>query len=96
MELAPVSPVERVRRWLTRVALAGSATLLIVGLAIYASSGASQAQNLFHMAFFLLVAVPLVSVAAVLLEEIRGRDWPFVGAALLVVALVTYAIVRKL
>ena len=49
----------------------------------------------FHRAralgFFVLVGMPILAVVAVLIEEIRGRDWTFVAVALVVLGLIGYS-----
>ena len=43
-----------------------------------------------------LLSLPVVNVIAILVEEIRRRDWSFVIAALLVLALLGFNVVRRL
>lgn len=94
MGVSGESAVERVRRWISRVAIAATLALLVTGLALYYGGAASLAMTCFRGAFIVLVAMPIVAVVAVLIEELRGRDWTFAGATLVVLGLLAYSIFR--
>ena len=88
------SAIERTRRWVSRVAIAATLGLLTAGLVLFETGSTDLSMTFFRGAFFVLVAMPIVAVVAVLIEEIRSRDWTFVGAALVVLGLIAYSIFR--
>ena len=88
------SAVERMRRWVSRAAIAATLALLTIGLALYHSGSPGSSMTLFRAAFVVLVAMPIVAVVVVLIEEVRRREWTFVGTALLVLGLIAYSILR--
>jgi hypothetical protein len=92
--MAPIR-IEALRRAVSRMAIVAIAVLLAIGLAL-AWMGSAGSGTALVPAMVLLLAVPVVNVSAVLLEEIHRRDWPFVVAAVLVLALVALGIVEKL
>ena len=94
MDVNGDSVIERTRQWVNRVAIAATLVLLTIGLALYYAGSADASMTCFRGVFFVLVAMPIVAVVAVLIEEIRGRDWTFVGAALIVLGLIAYSIFR--
>lgn len=96
MSGAALSGIERVRRGISRVSVVVAIALLCVGLAAAAQGSVGLSAALFQATFCLLLAMPVVNVLAVLLEEIRGRDWTFVAIALVVTALIAWSILRNL
>ena len=44
----------------------------------------------------LLIALPVVNVITVLIEEVRRKDWTFVALAIAVLALIAFTIASKL
>ena len=88
------SAVERTRRWVSRVAIAATLGLLTAGLVLFETGSTAASMSVFSGVFVVLVAMPIVGVVAVLIEEIRGRDWTFVGATVLVLGLLAYSIFR--
>ena len=86
--------IERTRRWVSRVAIAATLGLLTAGLVLFQTGSTGLSMMFFRGAFFVLVAMPIVAVVAVLIEEIRNRDWTFVAAALIVLALIAWNIPR--
>jgi hypothetical protein len=92
MELTSVSPVERVRRSFSVIAYIAVLGLLSAGLIVWWLNHTSAAGRLLQLGCGLLVAVPIVNLVAVMLEEVRGRDWGFVAAAAVVLAMVAYRV----
>ena len=88
------SAIERIRRWVSRVAIAATLGLLAAGLVLFETGSTDLSMTFFRGAFFVLVAMPIVAVVTVLIEEIRGGDWTFVGATLVVLGLIAYSIFR--
>ena len=91
----PNSRVERARLLISRAVLVASIGLLVVGVVLAEASHVASLPVL-EVACALLLAVPVLNAIAALLEEIGRRDWPFVGAVLLVLALVAYSVVERL
>jgi cytochrome bd-type quinol oxidase subunit 2 len=89
------SAVERARCWGSRAALISATILLIAGLFL-AQLQHSQYTRVLEWACALLLSVPILNAVAALLEEIGRREWPFVGAALLVLALVAFSVVQRM
>jgi cytochrome bd-type quinol oxidase subunit 2 len=90
----PDSPVERARSILSRTAVVVASVLLAVGVGMSEMHQPGYVGVL-ESACAILLAVPVLNAIAALLEEIGRRDWPFVWAALLVLALVAYSVVEK-
>lgn len=93
MDVRPDSAIERARRAISQVAIAAAIVLLVVGVLLFESGSAGASYAVFRVALVLLVAIPVVSVTTVLIEEIRGRDWPFVLAAVVVLGLIAYSVI---
>jgi hypothetical protein len=91
----PNSRVERARYVLSRASLVAAICLLVVGVGL-AEAGHAGSLRVLETACALLLTVPILNAIAALLEEIGRRDWPFVAAALLVLALVAYSVVERL
>jgi hypothetical protein len=92
MELTSVSPVERARRSISVIAYIAVLGLLAAGLIVWWLDHSSLAERLLQLGCGLLIAVPIVNLIAVMLEEVRGRDWGFVAAAAVVLAIVAYRV----
>ena len=88
------SAVERSRRWVSRVAIAATLALLTTGLVLFEIGSTGPSMTFFRGAFFVLVAMPIVAVMAVLIEEMRSRDWTFVGATFVVLGLIAYNVLK--
>ena len=91
----PNSRVERARFLMSRAILVAAIGLLVVGV-VLAEAGQPGSLRVLETACALLLAVPVLNAIAALLEEIGRRDWPFVGAVLLVLALVAYSVIERL
>ena len=83
----------------TRVALMATAASLAMGLTLsilVVGPAAPVAVALVWLGLAMLVAIPVLNVVDVLITEWRLKEWPFVGAAAAVLALLSYAIAIKL
>lgn len=92
----PDSLVERSRRVLSRTFLFAATGLLAGGLVMSPMVDRAVWVVILRTACAMLLAIQVFSVVAVLLEEFDRRDWPFVGAAAMVIALVCYSVIDKL
>jgi phenylpyruvate tautomerase PptA (4-oxalocrotonate tautomerase family) len=70
------------------VAFAGLAAGCLMDLA----RQEALAGHIFEVVFALLLALPVMNVVGVLIEEMRRRDWAFAGLAGVVLAVVGYRI----
>jgi hypothetical protein len=83
------SAVEQARCRISRAALVMAFILFVAGLTV-------AGTRVLESACALLLAVPILNFVAALLEEVGRREWPFVGAGLLVLALVAYSVVQRM
>ena len=90
----PNSWVEFVRCWISRAALVAATILLAIGVGL-TEWHQSGSVAVLETACAILLAVPILNAIAAVLEEIGRRDWPFVGAGLLVLSLVAYSVLEK-
>lgn len=88
------SAIWRARRALSRAALASAAFLLLGGIAL-ALAGHAASPRVLGVACGLLVSIPILNVAAVLGVEIQRREWRFVAATSVVIALLAYAVLTR-
>ena len=84
------SAVERIRRMLSRAGLVVIVALLVLGLVAEVTGNVETGVRLLVAAFVMLVTMPVLNVAAVLIEEIERREWLFVLCALVVLALIAW------
>lgn len=88
--------MERLRQQLGRAAYQG----VVAGLAggIFFHLLRQQAASVFILASTcgLLIALPVVNVVAVFVDEMRRRDWGFTLLAAGVLALLVYTVVARL
>ena len=91
----PNSRVERARFLMSRAVLVAAICLLAIRI-LLAEAGQASSLPVLETACAFLLAVPILNAIAALLEEIGRREWPFVGAVLLVLALVAYSVVERL
>ena len=89
------SPVWRFSRLFSRIGLAVTLLLFVVGLTLTAF-GVPSARALLAAGIVVLAAIPAFSVVVVCAENIRRRDWRFVAAATVVIALLVWGVVAKL
>ena len=95
MTTEPFSPLKRA----LRVALFTTSATLAMGLVLsLVASGltAPVAQALVWVGLAMLVTIPIVNVIDVLMIEWRLKEWPFVGAAVAVIAMLGYTVFDKL
>jgi hypothetical protein len=90
------SPIERWRTILARAGVALISAAFLLALIFWSAGRLDAARTLVATGCGLLVAMPLLSMAAALAEEVRRRDWAFAGAALVVVLLLALSIARRL
>jgi uncharacterized membrane protein len=86
----------RTRHAISRVALTVATVLLIAGLTLSALGLSRESVVVLGSGCAILLATPVFNVVSALLEEVRRREWPFVAAAFLVLALLAYSILEKL
>ena len=86
----------RTRHAISRVALTVATVLLIAGLTLSALGLSRESVVVLGSGCAILLATPVFNVVSALLEEVRRREWPFVAAAFLVLALLAYNILEKL
>jgi uncharacterized membrane protein len=86
---------ERTRHAISRVALAVATVLLMAGLTLGELGLSRESVVVLGSACAILMATPVLNVVSALLEEIRRREWPFVAAAILVLALLAYSVLEK-
>ena len=87
------SPIEYGRRILNRAGIAVITPLFTWGLIARLGFGSSTGRSVLGFACAVLVAMPVLNVVAVLAEEIRRRDWPFVCAAAFVLLMLAISLV---
>jgi uncharacterized membrane protein len=90
----PDSPVERARSAFSRIAIVVAMVLLVAGVGMAELQQPGYVRVL-ESACAILLSVPILNAVAALLEEIGRREWPFVGAAVLVLGLVAYSVIEK-
>ena len=78
------------------LALTVATVLLIAGLTLSALGLSRESVVVLGSGCAILLATPVFNVVSALLEEVRRREWPFVAAAFLVLALLAYSILEKL
>jgi hypothetical protein len=88
--------IDRVRRAIGRAGFVFASTALAFGTAMFLSHFGALSANLFVAAIAILIALPAVNVLAVLAEEVRRRDWLFVGLAVGVTAMLGYTVFDRL
>jgi hypothetical protein len=89
------SPLKRA----LRLALAATSATLATGLVmslLLSGPAAPVAVSLVWLGLGMLVAIPVFNVIDVLIIECRLKEWPFAGAAALVLAMLAYTFVEKL
>lgn len=88
--------VEAVRRGISKVGVACVVAILVLGLLADSLGQGALGAWLLPTAVGVLVALPLVSLAAVLVEEAQRREWVYVGAVVLVIGMLIFGVVDKL
>jgi len=69
---------------------------LCVGTLLYFSGSRAGSSGVLTDVFGLLVALPVVNVSGILIDEVRRRDWPFVVAAIAVIGLIAYGVLDRI
>jgi len=87
---------EHTRHVISRVALTVATVLLIAGLTLGELGLSRESVVVLGSGCAILLVTPVLNVVSALLAEIRRREWPFVAAAILVLALLAYSVVEKL
>ena len=80
-----------------RMALIATSATLATGLAmslVVSGPAAPVAVALVWLGMGMLVAIPVLNVIDVLLIEWRLKEWPFVGAAVAVLLMLGYTLVK--
>ena len=90
------SAIRRTSARFARVALVAVFALLAGTLLLAPAAAPWLADRLFAAALALLLSVPVVNVISELVDECQRRDWIFVGAAALVLALIGWTAITKL
>ena len=88
--------IDRVRRAIGRAGFVFAFTGLSFATAMFMLHFEELSSQLFVATFAILLVLPAINVLAVLIEEIRRRDWLFVALALGVVSLLSYAVIDRL
>lgn len=96
MSTADESVIDRIRQLTGRAAFRGVVTGLSAGIALRLLRQPEWSSTVLAWTCGLLVAIPIVNVLWVLLDEIRRRDWVFVGLAVAVLGLIAYSLAVRL
>ncbi len=94
----PATSPSRLRQALRVVLMATSASLAMgLTLSFLVSGPAAQAaEALVWTGLAMLVAIPVLNVVGVLIDEWRRREWRFAAAAIAVLLLLAYTIADKI
>ena len=88
--------VDRIPEHWGRMAFGGVVAGLAAGFLLYRLGQHDAATLMLKATCCLLIALPIVNVIVVLVEEIRRRDWTFVLLAVGVLALIAFTIATKI
>lgn len=86
--------IEWARISVARAGLFVVTALLAAGLLLWPLGYLEASTETLQLATIVLVVMPITGVLALLFEEIRRRDWVFVGAAVLVIAMLGVSLYR--
>jgi len=86
---------ERVRANWGRMAFGGVVAGLAGGFLLYRLGQLRAATLVLMFTCGLLISLPIINVLLVLGEEVRRRDWVFVGLAVAVLALIAFTITTR-
>jgi len=87
---------DRARRTFGQVAYGGVVLGLCGGVLLHFVQQRAMASLVLALTCGLLMTVPAVNLLAVLVEELRRRDWAFAALAAAVLALIGYAVMARL
>ena len=87
---------DRARRMFGEVAYGGVVLGLCAGVGLHFLQQQSLASIVLAVTCALLMTVPAVNLLAVLVEEVRRRDWGFAALAAAVLALIGYAVMTRI
>jgi hypothetical protein len=88
--------IERARIGVGRAGYLLAVMALMAGTLVFFFGPADVSGLLFRTAFGVLLAMPVVNLIAVLVEEVVRRDWTFALIAAGALCVLTYAVVVRL
>jgi hypothetical protein len=86
---------QRMRENWGRMAYSGVVAGLAGGFLMYRMSQPKAAAIMLAWTCGLLIALPILNVVLVLVEEVRRRDWVFAGLAVAVLAIIGFTILTR-
>lgn len=95
-EPLPSATAREANARLSRILVALVLALLAAGLAGSAAGAAAFATPALGAACGVLLLMPILNVAAELVDEVRRRDWAFALAAAVVLTLIGYTAIDRL
>ena len=87
---------ERWRAQIGAVAYGAIVLGLCFGIGLYLLQQRPMAMTVLAWTCGLLMALPVAQLAAVIVDEVRGRDWGFAALACVVLVLIGYAVASHL
>jgi drug/metabolite transporter (DMT)-like permease len=87
---------DRARRAFGQIAYGGVVLGLCGGVGLHFFQQRTAASVVLALTCGLLMTVPAVNLLAVLVEEVRRRDWAFAALAAAVLALIGYAVMTRI
>ena len=91
-----VSDVERTRRAIGQSGYLAGMLGLLTGIVLFVARQPEMSRGVLAATLGILLLMPVVNVVAILAEEVRRRDWSFVLAAVAVLGLLAFNVVRRL
>jgi len=91
-----VPPVEALRQQAGRFGLILAVTGLPTGVLLWALSKGEASIGVLATTIGAMAILPVINVLAIVVEEVRRRDWAFMGLALAVVGLLGFSLVGRL
>jgi hypothetical protein len=89
------SPVENARIAIGRAGFVVFVGGLLAGLLAFALRQETISTHLLTASCGVMIMLPVVNVLAIFAEEIRRRDWGFVGIAAAVLVLLGFSVVQR-
>lgn len=87
---------DRARRTFGQIAYGGVVLGFCGGVFLHFLQQRTTASVVLALTCGLLMTVPAVNLLAVLVEEVRRRDWAFAALAAAVLALIGYAVMTRI